>query len=94
MAVRRPLVNSTGRIAELPTGDALSGVVTVETPAGTVNGSNADFTISRNAALCMVIIGGQALVDGAGITRGSPATNITLAFAPDSGNWFIALLFG
>lgn len=82
-----------------PASDVVSGVLdpsryapTEEVPSGTVDGANTVFTISRNATLVMVIVGGQVLNVGSGFTR--LGTSITLAYAPESSNYFKAILFG
>ena len=57
---------------------------TVQNLSGQCNGSNTVFTTASNTGIMWLSLGGTMLIEGKEFTRNS-ATQITLTFAPDTG---------
>lgn len=89
------LSTSTIDFATAPDGDdwllawyatfATSGYSYGETPSGTINGSNKDFTLGATPSGCMVVLSGVLQAEGLNYTR-SGAT-ISFLTAPLTGDW-------
>lgn len=79
------------QIASVPTG----GNATLEGVTGTQDGANTSFTVaggSYSAGTLIVIINGQALQNGSGLTEDTPGSGtFTLDYAPLSGDAIICI---
>ena len=82
-----PVGNSQGFLAT-------SGVPTRETPAGTVDGVNAIFTLSRSPSLLVLTRNGVVLEDGIAFIRSGVTITFQSGYIPTAGDVIRALLFG
>lgn len=73
---------------------ASTGAFTVEEIAGTKNGSNTAFTISRNATIVIVTFEGQVIDEGTGYTRSGTAITAVAPKIPASDSSYKAILVG